>query len=182
MIRLSCCGATHSSKVWRVPAVCVAVVVCCLNAREGRGGPAGAGPADRSDFAGGSDSAAGSRAADRRIAVGVYFNEGKHYCPDDEQSFADLQQQTGRLAKLYMNFQTWTEEWNRFSTRLADNALAHGGVFMVVWMPSGAKPEGADDPDWTCAAVAAGRHDDYIRRYAADVAAWGAKASGRKSR
>ena len=108
----------------------------------------------------------------RQIAVGVYFNEGKHYCPDDPQSFADLQQQTGRLARVYMNFQTWSEEWNQFSTRLADNAIRNGGVFMVVWMPSGQRAEGQADPDWSCAAIAAGKHDDYVRRYAADVARW----------
>ncbi|HEX4000433.1 MAG TPA: glycosyl hydrolase [Pirellulales bacterium] len=108
----------------------------------------------------------------RQIAVGIYFNEGRLYCPADEQAFADLQQQSGRLAKVYMNFQNWSGEWTQFSTRLADNSLKHGGVFMVVWTPSGSKLEGQADSDWTCAAVAAGKHDDYIKRYAADVAKW----------
>lgn len=107
-----------------------------------------------------------------RIAVGVYFNEGKIYCPADAQAFADLQQQTGRLAKVYMNFQNWSGEWTQFSTRLADNCVKHGGVFMVVWTPSGSKAEGQTDSEWTCAAVAAGKHDAYIRKYAQDVAKW----------
>ena len=119
---------------------------------------------------------AGNGAAEtpRRIAVGVYFNEGTRYCPSDEQAFAELQQQTGRLAKVYLNFQSWTEEWNQFSTRLGDNSLKHGGVFMVVWMPArGEDGPGRSDPGWSCKAVAAGQHDAYIKHYAADVKAWG---------
>ena len=91
----------------------------------------------------------------RRIAVGVYFNEGARYCPDAEQSFTALREQTGRLAKLYMNFQSWTEEWNQFSTRLGDNSLKHGGVFMVVWLPGrGEDLPGHSDPHWSCKALA----------------------------
>ena len=116
----------------------------------------------------------GGGQTDHTIAVGVYYNENKIYCPADELAFTHLQEHTGREAKLYMNFQSWTEEWNMFSTRLADNSLKHGGVFMVVWMPVGTKGEGAADPDWTCAGVASGKHDAYIRKYAADVAKWGA--------
>lgn len=109
-----------------------------------------------------------------KIAVGVYFNEGNRYCPDAEQAFADLQQQTGRLAKVYMNFQSWTEEWNQFSTRLGDNSLKHGGIFMVVWMPAaGEDSPGHSDPRWSCKAIAGGRHDAYIAKYAADVKRWG---------
>ena len=122
-------------------------------------------------FGGRADSATADEPA-RRIAVGIYFNEDKYYCPADEQAFTDLQQQSGRLAKVYMNFQNWSGEWTQFSTRLADNSLKHGGVFMVVWMPAGPKPEGRSDSDWNCAAVASGKHDEYIKRYAADVAKW----------
>lgn len=107
-----------------------------------------------------------------RIAVGVYFNEGTHYAPDDEQSFIDLRQQTGRLAEVYENFQSWTEQWNGFAARLAGNAQKHGGIFMTVWMPGGGEAH-ATDPDWTCSAVAQGKHDEYVRRYAADVARYG---------
>ena len=110
----------------------------------------------------------------RRIAVGVYFNEAKIYAPADPQAFKDLEAQTGRLARVYMNFQLWVEPWSRFSTRLADNAIKNGGVYMVVWMPSGHNVDARSDPDWTCAAVASGKHDDYIRPYATDVARWGA--------
>ena len=104
------------------------------------------------------------------VAVGVYFNEGKVYAPADEQAFTDLKEQTGRLAEVYLNFQSWTEEYNTFSTRLADNAARHGGVFMVVWESKGTK-----DPEreFSCAAVARGKKDEYVRRYAADVAKWG---------
>ena len=110
----------------------------------------------------------------QKIAVGVYFNEGNRYCPEAEQAFLDLQQQTGRLAKVYMNFQSWTEEWNQFSTRLGDNSRKHGGVFMVVWMPAaGEDRPGHSDPNWSCKAIASGRHDAYINRYAADVKRWG---------
>ena len=109
--------------------------------------------------------------ADRTIAVGVYLNTNKHYCPADEEAFTLLREQTGRLAKLYMNFQSWKEEYNTFATRLADNARAHGGVFMVVWMPGGEAEK--SDPSWSCAAVASGKHDGYIRKYAEDVKKWG---------
>ena len=110
----------------------------------------------------------------RRIAVGVYFNEETRYCPSDPEAFADLKKLTGRLAKVYMNFQSWTEQWNQFSTRLGDNSLKHGGVFMVVWMPGrGEDRPGHSDPSWSCKAVATGQHDAYITKYAADVKAWG---------
>jgi mannan endo-1,4-beta-mannosidase len=104
------------------------------------------------------------------IAVGVYFNEQRVYAPADEQAFQDLQAQTGRLAELYMNFQTWTEEWKNFSTRLANNALAHGGIFMVVWCPM--KTETGQDPAWSCRAVSSGKYDAYIRQYATEVHRW----------
>ena len=110
----------------------------------------------------------------RKIAVGVYFNEGNRYCPEAEQAFTDLRQQTGRLAKVYMNFQSWAEPWNQFSTRLGDNSLKHGGGFMVVWMPAAGEDRPChSNPDWSCKAIAAGRHDSYITRYAADVKRWG---------
>jgi hypothetical protein len=110
----------------------------------------------------------------QKIAVGVYFNEGNRCCPDSEQAFVDLQQQTGRLAKVYLNFQSWTEQWNQFSTRLADNSLKHGGIFMVVWMPAaGEDRPGHSDPRWSCKAIAGGRHDAYLKKYAADVKQWG---------
>lgn len=105
------------------------------------------------------------------IAVGVYFNEGKVYAPESEQSFTDLKEQTGRLAEAYLNFQAWTEEWRHFSARLAANARSHGGVFQVVWMPLAR--EGPADPAWSCKAVASGRYDGYIAKYAADVKAFG---------
>ena len=110
----------------------------------------------------------------RRIAVGVYFNEETRYCPSDPEAFDDLQKLTGRLAKVYMNFQKWTQPWSQFSTRLGDNCLKHGGIFMVVWMPeSGDDRPGHSDPSWSCKAVATGQHDAYIKKYAADVKAWG---------
>ena len=112
-----------------------------------------------------------ARAEDAKIAVGVYFNENKIYCPADEEAFKDLQAQTSRLAKVYMNFQTWNKEWNSFSARLATNARTHDGVFMVVWMP-GAEAENAS-PDWSCAAIAKGKQDDYIRQYATDLKKFG---------
>ena len=113
-----------------------------------------------------------SCAAEEQIAAGVYFNAGKYYCPADEEAFSQLKSQTGRLAKLYMNFQSWTEEYNTFSTRLANNAGAHGGVFMVVWMPGGGEDK-ASDANWSCAAITSGAKDAYIKQYAADVKKWG---------
>lgn len=110
----------------------------------------------------------------RKIAVGVYFNEETRYCPNEEQAFTDLQQQTGRLAKVYLNFQSWTEQWNQFSTRLGNNSLKHGGIFMVVWMPAAAEDRpGHSDPRWSCKTVTSGRYDSYIKKYAADVKKWG---------
>lgn len=104
------------------------------------------------------------------IAIGVYFNEDRVYCPADEQAFTDLQNQTGRLAKVYLNFQEWTNRWNQFSERLADTALSHGGIFMLSWMPTDKQ---TTDSSWSCAAIARGDHDAYIRQYAAAVSKWG---------
>ena len=110
----------------------------------------------------------------RQIAVGVYFSEEKGYCPDTEQSFTHLQEQSGRLAKLYMNFQSWSESWNQFATRLANNSVKHGGVFMVVWLPGqGEDSPGHSNRHWSCKAITAGEHDAYIKKYAADVKAFG---------
>lgn len=107
------------------------------------------------------------------LALGVYFNEEKVYAPADEQAFADLQAQTGRLAKLYMNFQSWSEEYKNFSPRLADNSLRHGGIFMVVWEPRVAGAPTKPGSFLSCADIAAGAQDAYIQQYAADVKKWG---------
>jgi hypothetical protein len=109
--------------------------------------------------------------AEEPIAVGVYFNTNKQYCPADPPAFEELKALTGREAKLYMNFQSWNEQYNTFAVRLAENARSHGGIYMVVWMPGGEAQ--AQDPAWSCAAIAKGARDEYIRQYAQDVRKYG---------
>lgn len=105
-----------------------------------------------------------------KIALGMYFNQGRVYAPADEEAFANFEELAGREARLYMNYQGWMGQWNVFSRRLGDNAVRHKSVYMVVWEPwEGKNP----DANWTCRAIAEGAQDDYVRQYARDVKAWG---------
>ena len=109
-------------------------------------------------------------AAEPKIALGMYFNQEKIYAPGDEAAFGEFEALTGRSSRLYMNYQGWTGQWNFFSRRLGDNAVRHDSVYMVVWEPwEGKNP----DANWTCHAIAQGAQDDYVRKYARDVKAWG---------
>jgi beta-mannanase len=71
------------------------------------------------------------------------------------------------MPAVWVIFQGWTG-WNQFPVAQATRARELGGQLMVTWEPwSGNGNTG--DPGWSCASIASGARDGYIRQYARAV-------------
>ena len=104
------------------------------------------------------------------LALGVYFYDRGLCAPGDEAAVQAWRAKTGRLPAVWAIYQSWTG-WNQFPVSQAQRARALGAALMVTWEPWKGR---ADDPNWSCAAVAAGTYDPYIRSYARAVKSSGA--------
>jgi len=98
--------------------------------------------------------------------VGAYFWQNGECAPGDSGAVKAWRATAGRLPAVWLIFQGWTG-WNEFPVAQAERAHALGGRLMVTWEPW--RGHGTNDPAWSCARIAAGHHDTYIRRYARAV-------------
>ncbi len=105
------------------------------------------------------------------IALGVYFYQNGQCAPGDESAVSDWKSRMGRLPAVWMIYQTWTG-WNAFPGAQAQRARQLGGQLMVTWEPWSSG--GRSDVRWSCARIADGAQDAYIRQYARAVRAAGA--------
>jgi beta-mannanase len=71
------------------------------------------------------------------------------------------------MPKIVMWYQTW-HGGPLIARRAMDAVHRHGAIPMITWMPLVSPGRAA-----SLAAIAAGNHDDYLRRSAADARAWG---------
>lgn len=114
----------------------------------------------------GSNFSAGSG---RSIALGAYFYQDGKCAPGDSSAVNAWVQDVGRLPAVWLIFQSWTG-WNEFPAAQAQRAVDLGGRLLVTWEPWNGSGGG---PWWSCAAIAGGSQDAYIRRYARCVRAAG---------
>ena len=99
------------------------------------------------------------------IALGAYFWQNGQCAPGDGSAVAAWRSQTGRLPAVWMIFQNWTG-WNQFPVAQAQRARELGGKLLITWEPWDGRK---NDPNWSCARIAAGARDAYIRSYARAV-------------
>ena len=69
----------------------------------------------------------------------------------------------------------WYEDWahNGFDPALMQTVAARGATPLVTWDPWDWSGDAIDQPAYSLSAIAAGGHDDYVRRWATAAAAWG---------
>lgn len=104
------------------------------------------------------------------IALGAYFWQNGQTAPDDRNAVAAWQRQTGRLPAVWMIFQSWTGT-NAFPVAAARRARELGGKLLITWEPWNGSNR--HDPNWSCARIAGGAQDAYIRSYARAVRSGG---------
>jgi hypothetical protein len=107
----------------------------------------------------------GQKSAFQPIALGTYYYENGLCAPGDTEAVHSFRARTGRLPAVWMIFQGWTG-WNKFPIDQAKNAKSHGSSFLVTWEPWKGQ---INDPTFSCASIASGRYDAYIRSYARAV-------------
>jgi hypothetical protein len=79
----------------------------------------------------------------------------------------------GTAPAIVMWYQDWAHaDVNRFAAGTLDAVVARGAMPLVTWEPWD-YTGGADQPAYSLAAINGGAHDDYIRGWARDAAAWG---------
>ncbi|RYG65122.1 hypothetical protein EON80_17950, partial [bacterium] len=101
----------------------------------------------------------------RPIALGAYFYQNGQSAPGDMGAVAAWKASAGRMPAVWMIYQGWTG-WNQFPVTQAKKARQLGGQLMVTWEPWDGSRGNAN---WSCASVANGSKDAYIRRYARTV-------------
>ena len=112
-----------------------------------------------------------ARAQNSEIALGCYYYlDGGLNAPGDAAAVNAWRTQVGRLPAVWSIYQSWTG-WNQFPTNQALRAQQLGGRLMVTWEPWGGF---SGDQNWSCAKVAQGAYDPYIRGYARAVRDCGA--------
>jgi len=122
----------------------------------------------------GDDSA---RGAD--IALGAYIPGA----PSDPAKIDEFARTVGATPSVIMWYQDWAHSGvKEFDPRKMDTVASKGAMPMVTWEPwdwsgggssSQAGGGGALQPEYAPKTIVAGDHDDYIRQWAKDAAAWG---------
>jgi len=107
----------------------------------------------------------GSYGSIQPIALGTYYYDKGLCAPGDAGAVNSFRARAGRLPAVWMIFQGWTG-WNKFPVDQAKRAKAQGASFLVTWEPWRGQ---VNDSAFSCANVASGRYDAYIRQYARDV-------------
>lgn len=110
-----------------------------------------------------------SRAAEP-IALGVYYWENNRLAPADDRAVNDLKTRAGRLPAVFSIYQSWTGDYSKFPWREANNARKMGKPLHICWEPWDFQKT---NPRWSCATIATGIYDDYIRQYARDARKFG---------
>jgi hypothetical protein len=106
----------------------------------------------------------------------VYGNEGD--APWSSSTIADFERDAGKRVSIIHFGQPW--QWCKngnctfapFMTTAMKLTRAHGSIPMVTW-GSWARENGIDQPAFRLRAIADGRYDGYIRRWALAAKRWG---------
>lgn len=106
---------------------------------------------------------------------GVYLGVSNHALAERTGAVADWAELNGTRPRIVNWFQQWLSGERRFRPDWARRVARAGAVPMITWEPWSA-PEGERhqpvQPDISLARIAAGDHDEVIRAWARDVAAY----------
>ena len=84
----------------------------------------------------------------------------------------------GRHLDIVMGYQHWGGPWSAFNASDVRAIIDHGSTPMITWISDDPSAPGYPDPStqraYTASAIVSGRHDDYIRSWAAGLRSIGA--------
>ncbi|RAJ38884.1 glycosyl hydrolase family 26 [Kitasatospora sp. SolWspMP-SS2h] len=96
---------------------------------------------------------------------GVLFGIATPSAPSAEEA-ADMAQAAGVRSTVQEYFLKWNQDFDR---KAFDASYRLGGVPLLTWEPWSGGDKAVDQPEFALARIAAGAHDDYVRRFAQDV-------------
>lgn len=95
-----------------------------------------------------------------------WFGVSVQGAPYDEGAMDAFDESVGRPPALHSWFANWTGPFPRAEAAAVE---ARGALPVLTWEPVG---QSLDDPAYAPERIAQGDHDEYLRRWAADAAAW----------
>jgi hypothetical protein len=116
-------------------------------------------------------SATPAQAGTRRVALGVWMGPQSR----DIGAFDEFARDVGRRPAIWTVSSQWgAAGTKRFPTTLARQAKSRGATLLVAWTPVKGAPIQTEDGRYSrYRNILAGKHDDYIRRWARDAKAFG---------
>ena len=101
------------------------------------------------------------------VELGVYLPAA----PSDMSTVDAFTQQVGASPQILMWYQVWgNPDDSPFYTNAYDKVTQRGIMPLITWEPWAGT---VNDPSYSLASIANGSHDEYIRQFADDAAAWG---------
>lgn len=103
------------------------------------------------------------------VAIGAYIVGPNGQVPSDRAVMQQYIQQVGRRPAIVMWYQSWAEQFNRWSTASVQTVARWGAMPMITWEPGA---NGATDSRYRLEAIVRGDFDSYIRSWALAARAW----------
>lgn len=85
-------------------------------------------------------------------------------------AITDYAQMVGRMPATVMWYQDWGEQYNYWSSRVADNVYSRGATPEISWEPGNSN---ASDPAYKLKNIMNGNFDSYITQWATGARNWG---------
>lgn len=104
--------------------------------------------------------------------AGVYLGVWQPGAPATMTALAQFERDAGKQVAIVHWFQGWGAANAALDTNLLSTVAARGSVAMITWEPWD-YTKGLDQPQYSLATIAAGRHDDYVRSWARGLARYG---------
>ena len=103
--------------------------------------------------------------------VGVYLGVWQPGAPGDMTRLAAFEADAGKRAAIIHWFQSWGAANATLDTELLSAVARRGSAPMITWEPWD-YTKGVNQPEYALGAIAAGRHDGYIRSWAQRLAGY----------
>src|SRR5215218_454247 len=104
----------------------------------------------------------------RSIALGAFIDRA----PENPAKIDEFASMVGRQPSVVMWYQDWaTPGVKEFNGAMMDEVLERGAMPVVTWEPAD-WTMGANQPNYTLQTIIRGDHDEYVRQWAREAAAW----------
>jgi hypothetical protein len=112
----------------------------------------------------------------RSVALGAHIGTpsptSPHGAPWDPAKIDEFASMVGRQPSVVMWYQDWaTPGVKEFNGAMMDEVLERGAMPVVTWEPAD-WTMGANQPNYTLQTIIRGDHDEYVRQWAREAAAW----------